>query len=107
MRGENVRDPVYAPNSKGGPAAEPARWPQIEVWEASGEFVHAAYTKRRDDDDFVQPGTLVRPVTDDHARDRPVSNVVGHLRNGVRDTMRFGASAAPLWQNSATLLSND
>ena len=54
-------------------------------WEASGEFVHAAYTKRKDDDDFGQPGTLVRKVMDNAARDRLVSNVVGHLKKGVSE----------------------
>jgi hypothetical protein len=33
---------------------------QVEVWEASERFVHAAYTKRKDDDDFGQAGTRVR-----------------------------------------------
>ena len=42
MRVQNVSDPVYAPNSKGGPKADSAQYPQVEVWEASGEFVHAA-----------------------------------------------------------------
>ena len=83
MRMDNVKDPVYAPNSKGGPQADGTRYPQVEVWEASGEFVHAAYTKRKDDDDWGQPGTLVRKVMDDAARDRLVSNVVGHLKAGV------------------------
>ena len=83
MRVENVTDPVYAPNSKGGPAAAPDRFPPLEVWEASGSFVHAAYTKRPDDDDWGQAGTLVRDVMDDAQRDRLVSNVAGHLKNGV------------------------
>ncbi len=50
---------------------------------ASGEFVRAAYTKRKDDDDWTQAGALVREVMDDAARDRLVSNVVGHLSDGV------------------------
>ena len=83
MRVENVSDPVYAPNSKGGPAADPERYPYMEKWEASGEFMHAAYVPHRDDDDFIQPGNLVRNVMDDAARDRLVSNVVGHLKDGV------------------------
>lgn len=83
MRVENVADPVYAPNSKGGPKADPERHPHLEVWGASGEFVHAAYTKHKDDDDFGQAGTLVRKVMDDAARDRLVANVVGHLGDGV------------------------
>ncbi len=82
MRFDNVTDPVYAPNSKGGPAADPQRAPNVETWSASGEFVRAAYTKRRDDD-WSQAGALVREVMDDAARERLVSNVVGHLSDGV------------------------
>ncbi len=85
MRVENVSDPVYAPNSKGGPHADGERYPQLEVWAANGEFVHAAYTKRKDDDDFSQAGDLVRKVMDDAARERLVSNVVGHLKDGVSE----------------------
>lgn len=85
MRVQNVTDPVYAPNSKGGPAADPARQPYVEKWAASGEFVHAAYTPRRDDDDFVQARALVRDVMDDAQRERLVSNVAGHLADGVSD----------------------
>ena len=62
MRVENVSDPVYAPNSKGGPQADAKRYSQVDIWKASGEFIRAAYTKRKDDDDFGQPGTLVRKV---------------------------------------------
>ena len=32
MRVENVSDPVYAPKSKGGPAADPERFPYVEKW---------------------------------------------------------------------------
>jgi len=83
MRVENVSDPVYAPNSKGGPKADPERFPYAEKWEASGEFIQAAYTLHRDDDDWSQARTLVRKVMDDAARNRLVSNVVGHLKKGV------------------------
>ncbi|NCU01966.1 catalase [Candidatus Macondimonas diazotrophica] len=83
MRIENVSDPVYAPNSKGGPAADPSLNPEVATWPASGDFVRAAYTLRRDDDDFRQAGDLVRKVMDDAQRDRLVSNVVGHLKKGV------------------------
>jgi catalase len=85
MRVENVSDPVYAPNSKGGPRADAERYPQVEVWKASGDFVRAAYTLRKDDDDWGQAGTLVRKVMDDAQRARLVSNVVGHLREGVSE----------------------
>ena len=97
MRVENVSDPVYAPNSKGGPKADPVRYPPVEVWQASGEFVHAAYTKRKDDDDFGQAGTLVRKVMDNSARDRLVSNVVGHLKDGVKEPVL--SRAFEYWRN--------
>jgi len=83
MRIDPVTDPVYAPNSKGGPRADPARHPVVEKWRADGEFVRAAYTKRPDDDDFSQPRALLTKVMDDAARERFVSNVAGHLRDGV------------------------
>ncbi|WP_240484780.1 catalase, partial [Pseudoponticoccus marisrubri] len=59
LRVQNVSDPVYAPNSKGGPAADHT---YTEKWSGSGEFVHAPYTPHKDDDDFVQAGILVREV---------------------------------------------
>jgi len=83
MRIENVADPVYAPNSYGGPKADPARTDEAGLWFADGDMVRKAYTLRRDDDDFGQAGTLVRDVLDDAARDRLVANVVGHLSAGV------------------------
>ena len=44
-----------------------------------------AYTPHEQDDDWGQAGTLVREVMDDAARERLVSNVVGHLLNGVSE----------------------
>ena len=86
MQVQNVSGPVYAPNSKGGPKADPTRYPQVEVWEASGEFVHAAYTMRKDHDDFrSRAAHLGVKVMDDAQRDRLVSNVVGHLLDGVTE----------------------
>ena len=61
------------------------------------EFVHAAYTKRKDDDDFGQAGTLVRKVMDDAPRDRLVSNVVGHLKDGVKGPVL--SRAFEYWRN--------
>lgn len=83
LRVTNVTDPVYAPNSKGGPSASVSQRVDYEKWSASGEFVRAAYTKRRDDDDYVQPRALIRDVMDDAARTRLVDTVSGHLSNGV------------------------
>ncbi|MFK0291539.1 catalase [Streptomyces sp. NPDC090442] len=73
----------YAPNSYGGPAADTRRYGEPAGWESSGAMVREAYTLRRDDDDFGQPGTLVREVLDDAARERLVNNIAGHLLGGV------------------------
>ncbi|MGQ4599750.1 catalase [Nocardia sp. R6R-6] len=83
MRHHNPGDPVYVPNSKGGPHADPAVAGPIPSWYTDGEMVREAYTLRRDDDDWGQAGTMVRDVLDDAARQRLVSNIVGHLLNGV------------------------
>ncbi|HMR76907.1 MAG TPA: catalase [Polyangiaceae bacterium] len=97
MRTENVTDPVYAPNSYGGPKADPTRTDEAGLWHADGEMVRKAYTLRRDDDDFGQAGTLVRDVMDAAARDRLVGNVVGHLSAGVSAPVLERALA--YWRN--------
>ena len=85
MRIHPVSDPVYAPNSKGGPAADTERYGRVPTWYADGDIMRTAYVDHAEDDDWGQPGTLVRDVLDDAARDRLVDNVVGHLLNGVTE----------------------
>ena len=97
MRVENVSDPVYAPNSYGGPKADPSRTDEAGRWYADGDMVRAAYTLRKDDDDWGQAGTLVRDVMDDAARDRLVSNIVGHLKGGVSEPIL--KRAFEYWRN--------
>jgi catalase len=97
MRIQNVSDPVYAPNSKGGPTADGERYPEVATWAADGEFIRAAYTLHKDDDDFGQAGALVRRVMDDAARNRLVANVVGHLQAGVSEPVLQRAFA--YWRN--------
>ena len=81
MRFRNPTDPVYAPNSYQGPRADPS---VLEPgWEVAGEMVRSAYTLRRDDDDFSQPGALVRQVLDPAARERLAATIAGHLGQGV------------------------
>ena len=75
--------PVYAPNSYGGPHADTERFGTPAGWSAEGDMVRAAYTQHPEDDDWGQAGTLVREVLDDAARDRLVTNIAGHLLNGV------------------------
>jgi catalase len=84
MRVHNATEPFYAPNSKGGPQADPSRAAEVH-WEADGDMVRSAQTLHSHDDDYGQAGTLVREVFDDAARDRLVSNVVGHLLDGVSE----------------------
>lgn len=98
MRVRNASDPVYAPNSYGGPHADPARTDDGGRWYVDGgEMVRTAYTLREEDDDWGQAGTLVREVMDDAARDRLVDNVVGHLLNGVSDMVL--ERALEYWRN--------
>ncbi|EHJ93196.1 catalase [Vreelandella boliviensis] len=97
MRMHNVTDPVYAPNSKGGPSADAERYPMDNTWEVSGDFVRTAYTLRKDDDDWGQAHTLVREVMSDAQRDRLVSNVIGHLSDGVTEPVL--QRAFEYWRN--------
>lgn len=97
MRMVPVSDPVYAPNSKGGPSAENSRYQDDSTWPASGEMVRAAYTLRRDDDDFGQARALINQVMDDDARQRLVDNVSGHLLNGVEEPVL--SRAFDYWRN--------
>jgi catalase len=85
MRMHPVSDPVYAPNSKGGPAADVQRYGRVPSWYADGDIMRTAYVDHAEDDDWGQAGTLVRDVLDDAARERLVDNVVGHLLNGVTE----------------------
>src|ERR1700748_2850236 len=80
-RVHNVTDPVYFPNSKGGPQAASVHHPR-PTWYADGDMVRTAYELHAEDDDWGQAGTLVREVLDDAARDRLVSNIVGALLAG-------------------------
>jgi catalase len=71
--------PVYAPNTFGGPSADPVAAGDDSGWQNDGALVRAAATLHSEDDDFGQAGTLVRVVLDDAARDRLVSNIAGHV----------------------------
>jgi catalase len=77
--------PVYAPNSRGrSSTTEHDVDPYADsVWETDGTMVRSAYTLRPDDDDFSQPGTLIREVLDEAHRQRLVGNVVDHVSQGV------------------------
>ncbi|HMA47333.1 MAG TPA: catalase, partial [Frankiaceae bacterium] len=84
MRYLPSRDPVYAPNSYGGPRADTERYGEDAVWAADGEFVRSAYTPHREDDDFGQPGTLYRDVLSETEREHLAGNIVTHASQGVQ-----------------------
>jgi catalase len=74
--------PVYAPNSLGGPEADPGAEPP-GWWVEAGEIARYAYEKHRDDDDFLQARALYRDVMTPVDRDHLVENIVGHASDGV------------------------
>jgi catalase len=96
MRIRNASDPVYAPNSYGGPKADPTRTGEV-LWYSDGEMVRQAYTLRPDDDDYTQANIMVREVLDDAARARLVNNVAGHLLGGVSEPIL--QRAFEYWKN--------
>ncbi|MFE5707078.1 catalase [Rhodococcus koreensis] len=97
MRYRTVSDPIYAPNSKGGPKADTERYGEPAGWHTDGDMVRTAYTLRAEDDDWGQAGTLVRDVFDDAARERLVNNIVGHLQGGVTEPVLH--RAFEYWRN--------
>jgi catalase len=97
MRYVKRSDPVYAPNSKGGPRADTERYGEPAGWHTDGDMVRAAQTLHAEDDDWGQAGTMVREVLDDPARDRLVSNIVGHLLDGVTEPVL--QRAFEYWRN--------
>ncbi|MHB1597973.1 MAG: catalase [Acidimicrobiales bacterium] len=88
MRYDNPGDPVYAPNSYGGAAADPGRFGAAPGWGASGEIVRAAYSLHAEDDDFGQAGALYRDVLSSPERERLAANIVGHASSGVTKAIR-------------------
>jgi catalase len=89
--------PVYAPNSFGGPHADPVGGADVTWFVEAGEMVRDAYVAHRDDDDFVQPGTLYREVMSDTDREHLITNVVGHLSKGV--IPRIADKAIEYWRS--------
>ena len=74
--------PVYAPNSYGGPQADPSK--ELPTWWVeAAEIGRYAYEKHADDDDFVQPRALYRDVMGQTDRDHLVTNIVAHASDGV------------------------
>ena len=79
--------PVYAPNSVGGPAADPAV-AGAGSWESDGELVRSAATLHAEDDDFGQAGTLYREVFDAEAKARLLATLTGQAHAITVDDIR-------------------
>ena len=76
--------PVYAPNSANRPWSD-EQGRVDNGWQADGDMVRSAYTLRPGDDDFSQPGTMVREVFSEAEREALVNTVAGSLSGGVRE----------------------
>jgi catalase len=75
--------PVYAPNSYGGPEADPEGAADIG-WSVEGaEIGRYANVRHAEDDDFVQPRALYREVMSDTDCDHLVANIVAHASDEV------------------------
>ncbi|WP_189221331.1 catalase [Saccharothrix coeruleofusca] len=86
MAYRNAVDPVYAPNSYGGPHADASVAGEVTTnYGVEDEVVRAAYRLHPEDDDFGQAGTLIREVMDEAQRERLVQNVIAHASNGVSE----------------------
>jgi catalase len=79
--------PVYYPNSYGGPEADPSK--ELPTWSVdAAEIGRYAYEKHADDDDFVQPRALYRDVMDDTDREHLIGNIVAHASDNVSDDVQ-------------------
>jgi catalase len=88
--------PVYAPNSHGGPQPDPNK--EIPTWWVeAAEIGRYAYEKHADDDDFVQPRALYRDVMSPNDRDHLVTNIVAHASARVSPDVQ--ARVIGYWTN--------
>jgi catalase len=68
------------------------------VWGVDGaEMIRAAATLHSEDDDFGQPGTLVREVMNDTEREHLAANIIGHATNAV--TSEIQKRVVEYWTN--------
>ena len=84
----NGAQPVYAPNSYGGPKADSLRFHDPSWFVEAGENMRTAYMAHKDDDDFIQPRTLYRQVMSPSDQDHLVGNIVSHLSQGVERSIQ-------------------
>ncbi|HVB41091.1 MAG TPA: catalase [Streptosporangiaceae bacterium] len=77
MRYANPGDPVYAPNSFGGPAADSRLW-EGDSYQVAGEIMRSANTPHAEDDDFIQPRLLWESVLSETDQEHLVANICAH-----------------------------
>jgi catalase len=78
----NGAQPVYSPNSYGGPEPDPTK--ELPTWAVdAAEIGRYVEVKHADDDDFVQPRALYRDVMSDTDRGHLVTNIVSHASDNV------------------------
>jgi catalase len=88
--------PVYAPNSYGGPVPDPSK--ELPTWAVeAAEIGRYPYVKHAEDDDFVQPRALYREVMNDTDREHLATNIVAHASDGVTPEMQSRVIA--YWTN--------
>ncbi len=83
----NPGQPVYSPNSVGGPAVVKDEFAD-QNWEVDGQMIRSAYTLRSEDDDFGQAHSLVTETMDDAERQRLVETVastLGQVKPDIRE----------------------
>jgi catalase len=88
--------PVYAPNSYGGPQADPLRFADPGWLVETAEIARSASAHHTEDDDFIQAGHLYRDVMSATDRRHLIGNIVGHMADGVERCVQERAVA--LWR---------
>jgi len=88
--------PVYAPNSYGGPKADPERYSDPGWLVEAGEIMRTAYRPHREDTDFVQVTEFYRNVLSETDREHLASNIIGHMSQAVERSIQ--ERARNLWQ---------
>ncbi|MDQ2784855.1 MAG: catalase [Chloroflexota bacterium] len=97
MRYEHSGDqPVYAPNSYGGPKADPERYSDPSWLVDAGEIMRSAYRPHAEDTDFVQVTDFYRNALSETDREHLASNIVGHMSQEVERAVQ--ERAVGLWR---------
>jgi len=97
MRYEHSGDqPVYAPNSYGGPAADPERYSDPGWMVEAGEMMRTAYRPHAQDTDFVQVTDFYHKALSATDQKHLAQNIMGHMGQAVERPIQERAVA--LWR---------